>query len=67
MACTCYMNSILQQFFNIPLLRETILSIKTNENNILYNLQVVFASLKAYESQYYNPKDFALINNLSLY
>ena len=66
MSCTCYMNSILQQFFNIPALRETILSIKSNESSILYNLQIVFSSLKAYESQYYNPKDFALINKLSL-
>ena len=66
MSCTCYMNSILQQFFNIPILRETILSIKSNETSILYNLQIVFSSLKAYESQYYNPKDFALINNLIL-
>ena len=66
MSCTCYMNSILQQFFNIPTLRETILSIKSNETSILYNLQIVFSSLKAYESQYYNPKDFALINKLSL-
>ena len=52
MASTCYMNSILQQFFMIPMLRETILSIgkegETNLNNdlILHQLQLLLASLK---------------------
>ena len=48
MSSTCYMNSILQQFFMIPLLRETILNIGNdnkifdknylNQNTVLYQL-----------------------------
>ena len=67
LASTCYLNSILQIFFNIPILRESILSIKCNENcPVLYNLQILFSSLKTYESQFYNPKDFVLLNGLNL-
>ena len=38
MSSTCYMNSILQQFFMIPMLRETILSIENcnDQNTVLY-------------------------------
>ena len=36
MSSTCYMNSILQQFFMIPMLRETILNIK-DDNTSKYN------------------------------
>jgi len=34
MSSTCYMNSILQQFFMIPMLRETILSINSDKQDI---------------------------------
>jgi len=67
------MNSILQQFFMIPMLRETILSIgkedkiDLNPNTILYQLQLLFASLKAYDFKYYDPKDFVIVSKLSFY
>ena len=73
MSSTCYMNSILQQFFMIPMLRETILSIgkedkiDLNPNTILYQLQLLFASLKAYDFKYYDPKDFVIVSKLSFY
>jgi ubiquitin C-terminal hydrolase len=73
MSSTCYLNSILQQFFMIPLLRETILSIGNEEkvhlepNTILYQLQLLFASLKTYDFKYYDPKYFVLVSKLSFY
>ena len=68
MTFTCYMNSILQQFFMIPMLRETILSIKNpNNDNVLYQLQLLFSALKTYECEYYNPKPFVIKSELSFY
>ena len=67
LGATCYLNSILQMFYNIPMLRETILSIECDENfPLLYNLQILFSSLKTYECQYYNPRDFVVLNELNL-
>ena len=68
MSSTCYMNSIIQQFFMIPMFRETILSI-TNENTdtVLYQLQLLFSSLKTYECEYYNPKPFVVKSQLNFY
>ena len=73
MSSTCYMNSIIQQFFMIPMLRETILSIgeegknSLHHNTILYQLQLLFSSLKAYDFKYYNPKHFVIVSKLSFY
>ena len=68
MTFTCYMNSILQQFFMIPMLRETILSISnTNTDSVLYQLQLLFSALKTYEYKYYNPKSFVIKSGLSFY
>ena len=73
MASTCYMNSILQQFFMIPMLRETILSIgkdggiNLDKDLILYQLQLLLASLKLYDFKYYSPKKFVLASKLSFY
>jgi len=73
MSSTCYMNSILQQFFMIPMLRETILSIgneninNLSQNTILYQLQLLFASLKTYDFKYYDPKNFVIVSKLSFY
>ena len=68
MSSTCYMNSILQQFFMIPMLRETILSINSDkQDTILYQLQLTFTALKAYEFKYYDPKYFVTVSNLSFY
>ena len=48
LGCTCYMNSLFQVFYNIPLFRESILKCKctTVEKNSLYELQKVFFNLK---------------------
>lgn len=62
------MNSLLQQFYNIPSIRESILVAKELENgkhnvpinSSLYQLKAIFASLKAFESKSYNPKDFCI-------
>lgn len=64
------MNSLLQQFFCIPSIRESILVAKEFENSdkkltlsnnsSLFQLKCIFASLKAYEAKAYNPKDFCL-------
>ena len=68
LSSTCYMNSILQQIFMIPMLRETILSIKNdNEKSLLFELQLLFSALKVYESQYYDPSSFVLANRLNFY
>ena len=68
MSSTCYMNSILQQIFMIPMLRETLLSIKNpDKKNVLFQLQLLFSALKVYESQYYDPSSFVLANKLNFY
>ena len=73
MSSTCYMNSILQQFFMIPMLRETILTIgddninKLKQNTVLYQLKLLFASLKTYDFKYYNPKKFVIASKLSFF
>ena len=65
MAATCYMNSIIQQFFMIPKLRETILSIPNdNKDTVLYQLQLLFSALKTYERGFYNPKPFVVKSGL---
>ena len=65
MAATCYMNAIIQQFFMIPKLRETILSIpKVNDDSVLYQLQLLFSALKTYECNFYDPKPFVIKSGL---
>ena len=68
MSSTCYMNSIIQQFFMIPMFRETILSISNeNTDTVLYQLQLLFSSLKTFECEYYNPKPFVVKSQLNFY
>ena len=68
MTATCYLNSIIQQLYMIPMFRETILKIKNkSKNNILYELQLLFSALKIYEFAYYNPRSFVVKNNLNFY
>ena len=66
---TCYINSLLQQFFMMPDLRNILLSMdqsildhQTNmsedSENILPNLQNMFAHLKFSEKQYFAPQQF---------
>ena len=48
--------------------RETILKIgNPSKNNVLFELQLLFAALKIYEFSYYDPRSFVVINKLSFY
>ena len=76
MACTCFLNSIIQQLYMIPMLRETILNINLNpaenniisvENTVLYQLQILFASLKTFDCKFYDPRQFVIASNLNFY
>ena len=63
LGCTCYMNSLLQVFYNITLFRESLLKCKTKttNNNSLYEVQKVFFNLKYLKNGYYTPDTF--VNN----
>ena len=68
MNSTCYLNSIIQQLFMIPSFRETIIKIENPyDNNVLYELQLLFSALKIFEFSFYNPKSFVLANGLNFY
>ena len=68
MTATCYLNSIIQQLYMIPMFRETILKIEnSSKKNVLYELQLLFSALKIYEFSYYDPKSFVVINKLNFY
>ena len=67
--CTCYMNSLLQQLYMIPDLRRHILGIRFEqeqsnegqdeiEENVLYQLQGIFANLQESEKSYFIPRGF---------
>ena len=61
LGCTCYMNSVLQQLFTISSFRESILQSPVKEpleQNLLYELQYIFSSLKYSAKQYINTKGF---------
>jgi len=66
LGCTCYMNSLMQQFFMIPSIREGVLSSADNlscknEESVLFQLKTIFASLLCSDRKFYNPKDFCQI------
>ena len=68
MSSTCYLNSIIQQLYMIPMFRETILKIENpSKTNILYELQLLFSALKIYEFGYYDPRSFVVANKLNFY
>ena len=59
------MIALLQQLYMIPTFRQTILAVDDlnkskiqNEDNLLYQLQCIFAFLNQSEQQYYNPQGF---------
>ena len=61
LGCTCYINSLLQIFYNIPLLRESLLNCEcstSTEKNCFYQLKKVFYSLKYLQTSYYTPNSF---------
>ena len=58
---TCYINTVLQIFNNIPLLRDSLLSCDTpfsGGKNCLYQLKKVFYSLRYLKTNYYTPSSF---------
>lgn len=71
--CTCYMNSLLQQLYMIPELRCKVLETSfapelTQEqldDNLLYQLQSVFANLQESEKSYFVPRGF--VNTFKFY
>ena len=60
LGCTCYMNSLFQILFLIPSFRESILNTesKIEEKNVLFQLKIVFNSLKFIDSKFFSPIDF---------
>ena len=62
----CYMNSVIQQFFMMPLFKNAILSLpidpslKEEDDNdiLLFQLQKMFHYLKYSKKEHYNPKSF---------
>ena len=60
LGCTCYMNSLLQVFFNFIPFRESLLKCKCKEENknSLYQIKKIFYSLKYLQINYYTPNDF---------
>lgn len=71
LGCTCYMNSMLQQFFAIPALRYNLLCVDDGQaealkpfkgervdDNVLHQLQKLMANLELSERQEYNPWEF---------
>lgn len=62
MGATCYMNSLMQQFFMIPQFRYGILSVPDRSpdknESLLYQLQAIFVNLQESEKKFYDPKSF---------
>lgn len=62
LGCTCYMNSVMQQLFMISTFREAVLQVSAPvmhpADNLLYQFQKIFASLKYSQQRYFNPKGF---------
>ena len=60
LGCTCYMNSLLQVFFNFIPFRESLLKCECKEEpkNSLYQIKKLFYSLKYLHINYYNPESF---------
>ncbi|CAL1268833.1 unnamed protein product [Larinioides sclopetarius] len=58
---TCYMNSVIQQLYMQPGIKEAILSIDENEPNedgLFYQFQMVFGHLLESRLQYHAPENF---------
>ena len=65
----CYMNSVIQQLFMIPIFKKSILNIKINDtefklhekedvDDLLFQLIKMFYYLRFSDKSYYNPKSF---------
>ncbi|KAJ5072824.1 ubiquitin carboxyl-terminal hydrolase 14 [Anaeramoeba ignava] len=71
LGATCYLNSLLQQFYMMPEFRMNLLSIDLEEElnkkiseNVLYQLQLIFAGLTERELRYVNTKKFVSLLKL---
>ena len=66
LSCTCYMNSLMQQFYMLPVFRESILetessAVKVDDHeNLLLQFQTILGFLKRSQRQYYDPRSFCL-------
>ena len=60
LGCTCYINSLIQVFFNLIPFRESLLKCECKEEikNSLYQLKKLFYCLKYLKKNYYSPVDF---------
>uniref|UniRef100_A0A6B2KW10 USP domain-containing protein n=1 Tax=Arcella intermedia TaxID=1963864 RepID=A0A6B2KW10_9EUKA len=62
LGATCYMNSLLQQFYMRPEFRYGILSVEDTaekkEESLLYQLQTIFTNLQESAKKSYDPTDF---------
>ena len=68
LGCICYMNSMLQQFFNIPQFRYSLLDVDDQQppnlgpneidDNVIHQLQRMYGFLELTERQAYNPIAF---------
>ena len=69
LGCICYMNSMIQQFYMVPAFRYELVSADDKrppkcekpgdvDDNVLHQLQRIFANLELSERQDYNPKSF---------
>ncbi len=66
LGCTCYMNSLMQQFFMIPDFRNSILEIEDakskqdKSDNLLYQFQMIMGGLKNSHKPFIDPKGFCM-------
>ena len=60
LGCTCYMNSLLQVFYNLIPFRESLLKCECKEEpkNSLFQIKKLFFSLKYLQMNSYNPESF---------
>ncbi|EAY22520.1 Clan CA, family C19, ubiquitin hydrolase-like cysteine peptidase [Trichomonas vaginalis G3] len=59
LGATCYMNSTIQQLFGLAPFLERFLQEKYEEDNSMYDLQLLFSSLLLTRRPFSNPKSFA--------
>ena len=62
LGATCYMNSLMQQFFMTTEFRASLLALKltedTQDNNLLFQLQKLFGFLQCSQKKFYDTSEF---------